>query len=321
MAAILAAGLAAWLFGISAPVPTAKSSAPAPTVVEATPSQPAQAAVPAPRIVDARLAEILALRHAGTTTYRVAENPRILLIDFPTLAEQGLTMNRLAALIEKNGAPRDRLLSDAELAALIAHAGSNAATFYLAHDYAGPALARFFSLAESEGEPINAQERHLLDLLLAAHVLERSGAGYVPGEPEMAIVSLVQPQPDDPATPQNETVDLALRDTMLRHEVSHGEFFTNAAYRAHCERFWRDKLTEKERGQFRKFLSGAGYDPSNETLMINEMQAYLMHTPDPRAFSAAILGVTQPQLIDMQRRFMDPQPPTPLLGGTARAGG
>ena len=270
---------------------------------------------PAPHIADARLAEIDGLRHSGTAIYRLIENPRILLIDFPTLAEQGRAMNCLAALIEKSGTPHDRVLSPEEMAVAV----PNPETYHFAHDYAATSLARFFSLAEAETQPLNAQERDLLALLVGAHVIERAASGYVAAKPEMAVVTLVQPE--SVGAPAGETVDAALRDTMLHHEVSHGEFFTNPAYRTHCERFWRERLTDAERTVFRKFLSGYGYDPADETLMINEMQAYLMHTPDPRAFSAALLHVTPEKLAELRRRFMDPQPPTPLLGGKASAGG
>jgi hypothetical protein len=310
MFAILLGGLAAWLF--HGPLPVASP----PPIAEVKPQE--QAAPPGPRVVDARLSQILGARHVGTTIYRASENRHVLVIDFPSLTEQARAMNRLAALIEKDGAPRDRLLSDAEMAALT----DNAATFYFAHDYAATSLARFFSMAEAESEALNVQERDLLALLLAAHVLDRGPAGgYLPGTPEMAVISLVQPQPDDPATPEDETVDAALRDTMLRHEMSHGEFFTNEAYRRHSERFWRERLTEAERKRFRDYLARHGYDPQDEMLMINEAQAYLMHTPDPRAFSADALRVTEDQLVGMRRRFMDPQPPTPLLGAALPAGG
>src|SRR5262249_36234037 len=150
-------------------------------------------------------------------------------------------------------------------------------------------------------------------LLLDAGVIERGSSGYVAVTPEMAVVTLVQPAAV--GVPDGETVDNALRNTMLHHEVSHGEFFTNAAYRAHCERFWRERLSAAERALLKKFLANLGYDPADETLMINETQAYLMHTPDPRAFSAQLLQVTPEKLADLRRRFMDPQPPTPLLGG------
>ena len=312
MLAILLAGVAAWVFRGLEPTPVE------PVVDVAPPAQQpptAQQQPPAPRITDARLGEIDGLRHSGTAVYRLVENPRILLIDFPTLAEQGRAMNRLAALIEKTGMPHDRLLSDAEMATAI----PNPDTYYYAHDYAAASLARFFSLAEAETQPLNAQERDLLALLVGARVIERAASGYVAVSPAMAVVTLVQPETD--GVPAGEAVDPALRDTMLHHEVSHGEYFTNPGYRAHCERFWRERLSEAERALFRRFLANYGYDPADETLMINEMQAYLMHTPDPRAFSAALLHVTPEQLADLRRRFMDPQPPTPLLGGKAPAGG
>jgi hypothetical protein len=338
--AILLAGGAAWVLrdaetpqqqpiATAAPATqqqaAAQQAATAPAAPAQTPaSQPATATQqallpqsvpqlpPAPRIIDARLAEIDGLRHSGTAVYRLAENPRILLIDFPSLAEQGRAMNRLAALIEKSGMPHDRVLSEAEMAAAI----PNPDTYYFAHDYAAESLARFFSLAEAETQPLNPQERALLALLTGAGVIKRADSGYVAATPEMAVVTLVQPESEGAGT-----VDAALRDTMLHHEVSHGEFFTNPAYRAHCERFWRSKLNDAERALFRSFLVGYGYDPADETLMINEMQAYLMHTPDPRAFSAALLHVTPEKLAEFRRRFMDPTPPTPLLGGKAPAGG
>jgi hypothetical protein len=312
MSAILLSGLGAWFY--YKPLPVA-APPPPPAVVETKPAEPTPP--PAPHGIDARLSQILGARHVGTAVYRPIENPRVLIIDFPSLTEQARAMNRLAALIEKAGAPRDRLLSDAEMAAQ-----TDNATFYFAHDYSAASLARFFTMAESEGEALNTLEKDLLALLLAARVLDRGPTGgYVPGNPEMAVISLVQPQPDDPATPEDETVDAALRDTMLRHEMSHGEFFTNEAYRRHCERFWRERLTESERKRFRDYLSRHGYDPQDEALMINEAQAYLMHTPDPRAFSAEALRVTKEQLLDMQRRFMTPQPPTPLLGAALPKGG
>lgn len=319
MLAILLGGAAAWvLLGVELPsaqpivegAPAAPQQAPAQQQAPAPQQALLSQQPPAPRITDARLAEIDGFRHSGTAVYRLVENPRILLIDFPSLAEQGRAMNRLAALIEKSGMPHDRVLSEAEMATAI----PNPDTYYFAHDYAATSLARFFSLAEAETQPLNQQERDLLALLVGARVIERTASGYVAAKPEMAVVTLVQPEP------AGETVDAALRDTMLHHEVSHGEFFTNPAYRAHSERFWRERMSEAERALFRSFLTSYGYDPTDETLMINEMQAYLMHTPDPRAFSAALLQVTPEKLAELRRRFMDPQPPTPLLGGKAPAG-
>jgi len=229
-------------------------------------------------------------------------------------------MNRLAALVEKEGAPRERVFSDEELTKFIAAAGENAATFFYGHDYEATAVAHFFTLAESQRLQLNSQEEHLLSVMLGASVLHRGSAGYLANEPKSAVISTVQPQSDDPATPQNETVDAQLRETILRHELSHGEFFTNDAYRHYCEQFWHTNLSERERLLFRNFLSQAGYDPSDETLMINETQAYLMHTPDPRAFSAKRLGATSEELDDLRRRFAAGHPPTLLLNAAGEHG-
>lgn len=310
-AGIGVAALAVVLLGLSA-LYWRWSDAPqavlAPAPLPAPAPQPATSPAPSP-VGEATLAQILTGRQNVTAYYRLSENPRIHVIDFPDLEEQGRMMNRIAALIEKSGAPRDRVLSDSELAAYIQTAGGNSATFYFAHDYAAPSLARFYSMADSEGESLNRQETDLLSFLLDVRLLRRADAGYVADDPEMALISIVQPQDGSPP------IDATLRETMLRHEVSHGEFFTNPSYREHCEEFWRERLTESERSMFRDFLAGSDYDPTNETLMINEAQAYLMHTPDRRLFSAARLGVSEDELVDLQRRFMTPQPPTPLLGG------
>ena len=50
------------------------------------------------------------------------------------------------------------------------------------------------------------------------------------------------------------------------------------------------------------------YDPANEDLLVNEMQALLMHTPDTRAFGARVLGVSDAQLNDMRARFRKGMP-------------
>lgn len=97
-------------------------------------------------------------------------------------------------------------------------------------------------------------------------------------------------------------MDALRRASVLRHELSHGEFFTNAAYRAHCWRFWR-QLSEAERASWRRYLRGLGYDSANEALMVNETQALLMHTPDTRDFNAAAMGITMTEMESLRMRF------------------
>ena len=65
------------------------------------------------------------------------EGTAVMVLQFPNLAEQGAAMNRIAALIEKAGAPRDRVLSDTELHLLITGSGDNAQTFYQGFTFRG----------------------------------------------------------------------------------------------------------------------------------------------------------------------------------------
>jgi hypothetical protein len=76
------------------------------------------------------------------------------------------------------------------------------------------------------------------------------------------------------------------------------------------KRWWNERLSARERTQLRRFLAEGGYDPDNEEVMMNEAMAYLIHTPDPRFFNAAALGVSAAQLEDMRVRFNDGLPAT-----------
>jgi hypothetical protein len=230
-----------------------------------------------------------------------------MVLEFPNLAEQGAAMNRIAALVEKAGAPRDRVLNDGELHMLITGAGDNAETFYQGHDYVAEQIARFFTLAEAQGQAMNVHESQLRQLLLDKKVIAREGNRYT-AQGLQAIVTFTAPQGDDPRTSQNEGVDDRRRESVLVHELSHGLYFTSAEYRAHCSRFWRDSMTDDERRLMRRLLARMNYDPHNEDLLINEMQALLMHTPDTRAFAAVTLGVSEAQLVDLRARFRKNMP-------------
>ena len=246
--------------------------------------------------------ELLAESPVEGRATRLAGNPRVLVIQFPSLQAQGAAMNRIAALVEKTGAPRERVLGDPELAEFIAQSGDSPATFYLGHDYGGGDLARFYRLAAEQRVTLNDAERRLHGILVAARLLAGDGVATAAIDPPQALVTFSAVQRDDPATEADETVDAVRREAVLRHELSHGEFLTRSSYRAHCERFWRS-LTQADRERFRRHLAQLGYDTGNETLVVNEMQALLMHTPDPRAFSAADLGVGEEELAAWRRRF------------------
>lgn len=290
-----AAGLAWWRWSLAPPPQAERAPVPAP-----------RPAAPAVEIGEAGVAQLL--QGPATPDWRVHRlrgNAAVLVIEFPGLLAQGEAMNRIAALLEKNGASRDRVLHDAELQALVRASGDNTSTFYLGHDYEAEGLARFFHLAQSQGVRLAPAELRLRQLLLDARLLAQAEQGTEPAYRAAgpgALVSFSAAQADDPATKPDESMDERRRASVLRHELSHGEFFTNAAYRAHCWSFWR-RLSDAERASWRRYLRQLGYDSANETLMVNEAQALLMHTPDTRDFDAAALGVSMTELEAMRMRF------------------
>ena len=260
-----------------------------------------------------RFEEILAHRSEQITMFRPRSSPRVLVFNFPNLKLQGRMLNRIAALIEKKDAPKDMPLEDGALAEYIREKGQVTGTFYFGHDYRASALLRFFTLMEERGITANQEEQRLKNTLIEQGFMLREDGRLTLSVPEQALVTITALQRDDPNTPVDETVDQGLRDTILRHELSHGEYFTNQAYREYCTRFWHEELNETERQRFRRYLGQQDYDSDNEDLMINEMQAYLIHTPDPRAFAAHNLGMTEAELNEMRKRFYLGGPPSALL--------
>lgn len=229
----------------------------------------------------------------GIAVFRFRPNPRILVLDFASLHEQGRMLNRAAALIEKTGLPRDRLLDDADLDAAIKAAGDTVETFYYGHDYGSPSLARFFSLADQENIPLTDEEKSLRHLL-------HQDDWFAP-DARAALISIPQVGAD-------EHVTLRARATILHHELSHGEYFTNPAYAAYVHHFWKQTLSEAERQQIREHLRSLGYDPTLDDLMENEAQAYLMFTDDAEFFTPDMFGMTKGRLAELRSGFYRTMP-------------
>jgi hypothetical protein len=278
---VVAGGVGGWWVWAPAPGP---SLAPAAQAV-----RPASAY----RIVRADEATIRddaapAVADAAPFVFRFAANGDVLVLDFTSLHAQGAMLNRVAALVEKAGLPRDHVLDDAALARAIHDGGETADTYYYGHDYRAADLARFFALAARDGVVLTPQEVWLRGLVTEQGWLAPGAVG--------ALISI-------PRAGTDAGLDAAARAAILRHELSHGEYFTRPAYAAVTRHFWEDVLTADQRGLFRRFLAGEGYDAAQEDLMMNEAQAYLMHTPDLRFFNAAALGVSPDQLATWRLAF------------------
>jgi hypothetical protein len=241
-------------------------------------------APPAPIPIDTESeAQIDATQPCATKVSRFAADPAIIVIDFPSLTDQGLTLDRVAALIEKARLPRSRVLNDVELNEAIYNCGDTIESYYYGHDYKAADLAKFFSLAAAENIQLNPHELWLKTLLtqlgwLTGNTLAAGANG--------AIITLPA------ATPP---IDQHMRAVILHHEISHGAFYTIPAYAAYATSFWYS-LTDQHRAAFTSFLGRQGYDTSNTTLMLNETQAYLIFTRDPLFFNAAAVGMTPAQI-------------------------
>jgi hypothetical protein len=234
-------------------------------------------------------AELAAETPATLTLHRFAANPRILVFDFPSLRQQGLMFNRIAAMAEKAGAPHDRLLDDAELAAALRQGGDTAETYYYGHDYGSDMIAQFFRLADAEHVALNEDEVTLRGIARAQGLLD-SNAGR-------AVITMPRLHADG-------QVDDEFRRTILHHELAHGEYFTNAAYAAYVVDFYRRVMDARERTAFSRFLGAQGYDTAIEELMANETQAYLVFTPDQRIFNPGVVGLDSATILQLRVRFV-----------------
>jgi hypothetical protein len=278
-------------------VTTAPGARPAPAVPGAEAVQPLVALGPIP-IQTADAAQILdhvaAPGDPRLTVFRFAPNPRILVLDFQSLHDQGLMLNRVAAFAEKNGLPHDRVLTNQELADAIRASGDTVDTYYYGHDYGVDELIRFFALVEREHIQETPGEKVLRRLLRQEGWFEPDARG--------GLISI-------PRVGADKNVTMRARATILRHELSHGEYFTDPAYAAFVHWFWMHGLTAAERDRFRAHLRDEGYDPNLEIVMENESQAYLMFTMDPAFFTAASIGMTEARLSAVRHAFYHEMPP------------
>jgi len=286
---VLAAGVAGWWFWANLGTP------PPPPAGVAEPIRPEPR--PAATIIQgpppASEAEILEMHPTSPRVVRLREEPRIFVVLFPDLDSQGAALNRVAALIEKQGLPRDRVLDDAALDANIRSNGETAATYYYGHNYRGEDLARFFALADRQGIALNPRERWLREQLEQLPTL-----GLGPGD--VAFIGV--PGLD-------ERVDARMRRAILHHELGHGFFFTHPVFAAHITRVWRYAFTAADRAALTAYLARSGYDPAQEELIVNEAMAYLLFTPDERFFSAADVGLSPERLGALRAMMLEGAPP------------
>ena len=241
------------------------------------------------------------------TVWRYADNPNIFVFDFPSLALQGNTFNRVTQFTEQQtkntGYPK--VLNNDELSAYIQASRRTQENFAYGHDVLISELVHFFNFAERDGVALNPEEIALRDFVVSQGFVRLWRGFYQAMKPDVVILSV-------PRVQDRPKLSRGARYTILLHEMSHGEFYANPHYRDFCIRFWNEKLTQDQRDKFVEFLKNFNYDTTNETLLVNEMQAYLMFTPDGKSFSARKLGVADAELDSMRQKFRAAMPPIRL---------
>jgi hypothetical protein len=268
----------------------------APRVLPATvqtAGQKAASAEPELPIETATVAQVRVHRPTDLSIIRLAENPQIVVLDFASLQRQRIMLDRVAALIEKAGLPRDRILNADELDRAVKADGDVDAGFYYGHDYSAASLRRFFTIADRAHVQLTPGEtllRHLLDRL-----------GWLKPDTMAGLISA-------PGVGASASVTAAARDTILTHEFSHGEYFSNPVYASYVHRFFLGTMTPEEQAAFRGYLAGEGYDSTNGELMENETQAYLLFTMDPEFFSPAQVHMTPARRTELRGEFLHDMP-------------
>ncbi len=218
----------------------------------------------------------------------------MLILTFPDLDQQGRMLNRVAAFTEKAGQPRDRVLDDVALDAAIVASKATPATYYYGHDYRAADVLRFFQTAERDGIVLNDAEHTLKSLI--------DEQGWTSPDVVGALLSV-------PNTGVDPALDTAGRAALLRHELAHGEYFTDPKFAAAAWDLWNHRLTDSEHKAIRSFLASSDYDVGNPDLVVNEAQAYLIETPDARFFTPDDVRMAPDRLARLRSDFLRDLPP------------
>ena len=260
--------------------------------------------------VQADFSQVFDSRTGELTVWQMAENPSIYIFDFPGLTYQGRSFNRITQFTEQQTTePYPKVLSNQELARYVEAARRTQADFAFGHDVLISELVQFFNFALRDKVELNPEEIVIREFLMEQGLVRFWRGFYQAMKPGVVVLAIPQTQDRKATEPM---VSPGARYAILLHELAHGEYYANPHYAKYCQRFWYETMTENQRELFKRFLANFNYVVNNEELLINEMQAYLMFTPDPKSFSARKLGVSDAELQSLRETFRRGSPPIRL---------
>jgi hypothetical protein len=270
-------------------------------------------------LVSGDYVDIFVAKSEKTVVWNVTSNPNVYVVDLPNLTLQGRMFNRVTQLIEQvragNGYPH--AMDNQEMTAYIESLRRTVANLGIGHDFQVNDLVLFYNLVDRDKLEIYPEEIELRDFLVNQGMVRVWRGFYQALRPGAVILSIPQVQErrtDEPA------ISEFTRRAVLTHEIAHAEFFTNTRYADYCRKFWAEGLKAPQQTAFLEFLKKYNYEVSLADLVVNEMQAYLMFTPDAQSFSAAKLGVSEDELAALRRAFRAGNPPTKLTLQAANGG-
>lgn len=258
---------------------------------------------------EGNFSDILDFESNQTVVWKYIGMSNVYLIDFNSLLAQGRTFNRLTHLTEQAFEPYKQVLTEQELSARLAAVSRTMENMAFGHDVLFDETAFFFNLAKRDNIQLFQEEKNLLQFLIEKKALVEWRGIYSAPIPNGVVLSAPQVQKKSDGS---FLVSPLARKTILAHELSHAEYYTNPYYAEYCRRYWSDSLNDELRGKFLEFLKKYNYSLYGIELVINEMQAYLMFTPDPKSFNARLLGVSDNVLMAMRTAFTKGKPPTQL---------
>ncbi|MFC4705680.1 hypothetical protein [Paraburkholderia caffeinitolerans] len=243
----------------------------------------ASAFAPNPEVVRLPLAQLAGALPPGPTLrlYAITDQPGLYVLHAPSLAAQGAMFSRVVALIERRDMPHDRVVSMSAVAANARRFGEDPAGLTAGNNFSAAQIAQFFEVAQRQHANLTEGERALQTLLVQWGLIrQEAGAGGEGGMTWRAASSrdFLVTIPGLGKGPAGEMIDAEVRAAILSHELGHWRYFSDPAYAHACRAFWWHQLTYTEREALTEELAGMGYDPSDR-IVIDELQAYLLHTP------------------------------------------
>ena len=206
--------------------------------------------------------------------FTVTDRPGLHVMQAASLAQQGAMFARVVALLERRDMPRDRVVSAAAIAAHARRFGTDPAGLTAGNNFSTVELTHFFEVAREQGVVLNQDERVLQTILVRWRLIRQEQGIWKAVSAQDFLITI----PGLGPAPGGEMIDATVRAAILSHELGHWQYFSDSAYAHACRAFWWQALSYEERAELTRQLANLGYDPSDR-IVIDEMQAYLLHTP------------------------------------------